>query len=49
MKDIKERKKEIWEEDYKDNYTWEEFDEKYWYYCDRCDYYFEDFCICYAR
>jgi len=45
----KKTKREVYNEDYSDEMTWEEYDEKYYSYCDRCDGWYEEQCICYAR
>ncbi len=39
---------EVWEEEYKELYTWEWFNANYWW-CDNCKDYQEGQCMCYAR
>jgi hypothetical protein len=45
------KQREFWKEKYAENndVPWEEFEEKYIYYCDNCHGWFECPCLCYAR
>jgi hypothetical protein len=44
---MKSQKRKDWEKDY-DYIEWEEFKNNY-FKCDRCGYYTNEQCICYAR
>ena len=43
-----EEKRQIWEDEFSDSVTWEEFEENY-FWCTECGSYNDSPCICYAR
>ena len=42
-------KYEEWERMHSYVYTWEEWDKQYYYWCNHCEAWCDDNCICYAR